>query len=64
LVNQDFNKKRRVEFHEDKATQSKWKNISAEIRRRQLVIVYQLKIEFVHRIEGTSKYDSENLFLQ
>ena len=44
LVNQVFNKEWKVEFHEDKATESKWKNICAEIRRRQIVIVYQLKM--------------------
>ena len=44
LVNQVFNKEWAVEFHEDKATESKWKNICAEIRRRQIVIVYQLKM--------------------
>ena len=44
LVNQDFNKEWTVEFREDKATQSKWKNICAEIKRRQIVIVYQLKM--------------------
>jgi SAM-dependent methyltransferase len=47
LVNQVFNKKWAVEFHEDKATESKWKNICAEIRRRQIVIVYNLKMFFV-----------------
>ena len=46
LVNQVFNKEWAVEFHEDKATESKWKNICAEIRRRQIVIVYQLKVFF------------------
>ena len=46
LVNQVFNKDWAVEFHEDKATESKWKNICAEIRRRQIVIVYQLKMFF------------------
>ncbi len=46
LVNKDFNKKWTVEFREDMATQSKWKNICAEIRRRQMVIVYQLKMFF------------------
>ena len=46
LVNQVFNKEWAVEFHEDKATESKWKNICAEIRRRQIVIVYQLKMFF------------------
>jgi 2-polyprenyl-3-methyl-5-hydroxy-6-metoxy-1,4-benzoquinol methylase len=46
LVNQVFNKEWAVEFHEDKATESKWKNICAEIRRRQIVIVYQLKMLF------------------
>jgi 2-polyprenyl-3-methyl-5-hydroxy-6-metoxy-1,4-benzoquinol methylase len=46
LVNQVFNKDWAVEFHEDKATESKWKNICAEIRRRQIVIVYQLKVFF------------------
>ena len=46
LVNQVFNKEWAVEFQEDKATESKWKNICAEIRRRQIVIVYQLKIFF------------------
>ena len=44
LVNQVFNKEWAVEFHEDKATKSKWKNICAEIRRRQIVIVYHLKV--------------------
>lgn len=44
LVNQVFNKEWSVEFREDKATKSKWKNICAEIRRRQIVIVYQLKM--------------------
>ena len=44
LVNQVFNKEWAVEFHEDKATESKWKNICAEIRRRQIVIVYLLKM--------------------
>lgn len=47
LVNQVFNKDWAVEFHEDKATESKWKNICAEIRRKQIVIVYQLKMFFV-----------------
>jgi 2-polyprenyl-3-methyl-5-hydroxy-6-metoxy-1,4-benzoquinol methylase len=47
LVNQVFNKEWAVEFHEDKATESKWKNICAEIRRKQIVIVYQLKMFFV-----------------
>jgi 2-polyprenyl-3-methyl-5-hydroxy-6-metoxy-1,4-benzoquinol methylase len=46
LVNQVFNKDWAVEFHEDKATESKWKNICAEIRRKQIVIVYQLKMFF------------------
>lgn len=46
LVNKDFNKKWTVEFREDMATQSKWKNICAEIKRRQIVIVYQLKMFF------------------
>ena len=46
LVNRDFNKKWTVEFREDKATKSKWKNICAEIKRRQIVIVYQLKMFF------------------
>jgi 2-polyprenyl-3-methyl-5-hydroxy-6-metoxy-1,4-benzoquinol methylase len=46
LVNQVFNKDWAAEFHEDKATESKWKNICAEIRRKQIVIVYQLKMFF------------------
>lgn len=46
LVNRGFNKEWTVEFRGDKATQSKWKNICAGIKRRQTVIVYQLKMFF------------------